>query len=119
MVINLLYILLILIKKFQILNKNSIFLLPQVLPKYQIDVKTEEFLYKSSKSIEGSISAKYTYGKIVEGQVVVTIQTKAYYYYHHFMPGPKPNNTYTKTGIFTVFNGLYIHLLHSFFLIAF
>ncbi|XP_062501514.1 C3 and PZP-like alpha-2-macroglobulin domain-containing protein 8 [Corticium candelabrum] len=51
-----------------------------VLPKFEVTVKPPSFLVSSDTSVEGTITAKYTYGQPVKGTLELTFYLPTQYY---------------------------------------
>ncbi|XP_013382628.1 CD109 antigen-like isoform X1 [Lingula anatina] len=57
-----------------------------VLPKFEVTVNLPSFMLTTDKQLKGSVSAKYTYGKAVEGTGVVKLKLD---YYSYRYKGPR------------------------------
>ena len=57
-----------------------------VLPKYEVSVTAPKFLLPTSETIDGTVCAKYTYGKPVKGKVEVSVcytESRRHYFYYY------------------------------------
>lgn len=64
-----------------------------VLPKYEVSITTDEYLLRGAKEVAGLVEAKYTYGQPVDGQVLVRVEAKDYFYHYAKMRDPGSNKT--------------------------
>ncbi|XP_052100569.1 alpha-2-macroglobulin-like isoform X3 [Mytilus californianus] len=56
-----------------------------VLPKYEVTITAPTFLLPTTETIQGTVCAKYTYGKPVKGKVEISVcfqDTSPYFYYY-------------------------------------
>ncbi|XP_071167643.1 alpha-2-macroglobulin-like isoform X4 [Mytilus edulis] len=56
-----------------------------VLPKYEVTITAPTFLLPTTETIQGTVCAKYTYGKPVKGKVELSVcfqDTSPYFYYY-------------------------------------
>jgi hypothetical protein len=49
------------------------------LPKYEINLDVPNFIIKSDQVLSGTIEVKYTYGKNVEGEALITLEEKNFW----------------------------------------
>lgn len=59
---------------------NNFLVEEYVLPKFIINTETPEYILRTDKMLQGTIEAKYTYGKYISGEAVIELLDESFFY---------------------------------------